>query len=260
MVLPLALILALTDPQPLLRAHAHNDYEHTRPLFDAIDEGFCSVEADIYLVDGELRVGHDRKDLMPGRTLEKLYLDPMLARVKAHHGHMYDTAAPVTLLVDIKTEGEAVYAELKKRLPRYRSMLTEYRAPRREGGATIVTRAVTVILSGDRPIETLRKEKQRYAFIDGRLTDLDGKLDTSLIPLVSESYFPTFKWLGQGEMPADQSSKLKEVVERAHQAGARIRFWATPDRPDLWKAFYDAGVDLLNTDNLPGLGSFLRSR
>src|SRR5262249_1980163 len=39
--------LAQPLPTPLIHAHAHNDYEHTRPLFDALDQGFCSVEADI---------------------------------------------------------------------------------------------------------------------------------------------------------------------------------------------------------------------
>src|SRR5438128_1656766 len=33
------------EPTPLLHAHAHNDYEHTHPLFDALEQGFCSVEA-----------------------------------------------------------------------------------------------------------------------------------------------------------------------------------------------------------------------
>src|SRR5690242_5509037 len=47
---------------PLTRAHAHNDYEHTRPLLDALDQGFCSVEADVWLIDGELRVAHDERD------------------------------------------------------------------------------------------------------------------------------------------------------------------------------------------------------
>ncbi|HET6325009.1 MAG TPA: hypothetical protein VFG04_09940, partial [Planctomycetaceae bacterium] len=46
------------EPTPLIRAHAHNDYEHKRPLFDALDQGLCSVEADIFLVDGQLLVGH----------------------------------------------------------------------------------------------------------------------------------------------------------------------------------------------------------
>jgi len=32
---------------PLARAHAHNDYLHPRPMLDALDAGFTSVEADI---------------------------------------------------------------------------------------------------------------------------------------------------------------------------------------------------------------------
>ena len=51
------------DVQPLERAHAHNDYEHDRPLLDALDQGFTSVEADVWLVDGQLYLGHDAPDL-----------------------------------------------------------------------------------------------------------------------------------------------------------------------------------------------------
>ena len=40
---------------PLAQAHAHNDYEHTRPLHDALDHSFTSVEADVWLVDGAAR-------------------------------------------------------------------------------------------------------------------------------------------------------------------------------------------------------------
>ena len=28
------------QPVPLIHAHAHNDYEHKRPLLDALDHGF----------------------------------------------------------------------------------------------------------------------------------------------------------------------------------------------------------------------------
>lgn len=62
------------DPRvhPLPQAHAHNDYEHDRPLQDALSHGFSSVEADVWLVDGELLVAHDREDVDPSRTLESL--------------------------------------------------------------------------------------------------------------------------------------------------------------------------------------------
>ena len=33
--------------------HAHNDYLHSRPLLDALDQGFDSVEADVFLVNEE---------------------------------------------------------------------------------------------------------------------------------------------------------------------------------------------------------------
>lgn len=74
---------------PLPNAHAHNDYEHARPLLDALDHGFCSVEADIYLVDGALLVAHDRKDVKPERMLQSLYLDPLRERVKTNNGRVY---------------------------------------------------------------------------------------------------------------------------------------------------------------------------
>src|SRR5437868_5553114 len=74
---------------PLARTHAHNDYEHNRPLFDALDCGFCSVEADIWLVKGELLVGHTPLALKKDRTLEKLYLDPLRTRAKANGGKVY---------------------------------------------------------------------------------------------------------------------------------------------------------------------------
>src|SRR5688500_5242918 len=43
-----------STPRVLPHAHAHNDYLHDRPLLDALDHGFNSVEADIFLVDGQL--------------------------------------------------------------------------------------------------------------------------------------------------------------------------------------------------------------
>src|SRR4051794_2449732 len=71
---------APAGPTPLVHAHAHNDYEHARPLLDALDNGFCSVEADIHLVDGKLLVAHDRAHVRPDRTLQSLYLDPLRER------------------------------------------------------------------------------------------------------------------------------------------------------------------------------------
>jgi len=44
----------------LRNAHAHNDYGHNRPLFDALKEGFTSVEADVFLMNDSLYVAHNQ--------------------------------------------------------------------------------------------------------------------------------------------------------------------------------------------------------
>ncbi|HET6986212.1 MAG TPA: glycerophosphodiester phosphodiesterase family protein, partial [Kribbella sp.] len=107
-------------------AHAHNDYDHRRPLQDALDRGFNSVEADVWLVDGELRVAHDLDDAVPGRTLESLYLKPLADRVRENHGQVYKHGRDFQLLIDIKSDGPSTYAAVDKALQQYRGISTVF--------------------------------------------------------------------------------------------------------------------------------------
>jgi hypothetical protein len=242
-----------TEPAvaPLKNAHAHNDYEHKRPLFDALDNGFISVEADVYLIDGKLLVAHDRKDVKPDRTLESLYLDPLRERVKANGGWVYKNRSTIHLLVDVKTAAEETYAALDKVLAKYADILTVVKDGKYE------QKAVSVVLSGNRAKETVTKQAVRYVGIDGRPEDLDSDVPSHLIPWISASWISQFKWFGDGPMPADQKAKLKSFVEKAHAKGRMVRFWATPEKEAFWKELLDNRVDLINTDKLPELRAFL---
>ena len=113
--------------KPLPRAHSHNDYEQPRPLFEALDQGFCSVEADIFVVDGQLLVGHTKESLKPGLSLESLYLAPLRKRIKENRGRVYPSVATIHLLIDIKTDATATYQVLRRTLERYSDILTTYR-------------------------------------------------------------------------------------------------------------------------------------
>jgi hypothetical protein len=236
---------------PLRHAHAHNDYEHTRPLFDALDHGFCSVEADIFLVDGQPLVGHSRKDLKPERTLEKLYLDPLRERIQANQGSVYPGGPPIFLLIDVKTEAEATYAALHPVLARYAEILSVSRHGKFE------PKAVTVVISGNRARKIIAAQDVRYAGIDGRTEDLDSGATTDFMPWISDRWSIHFKWKGEGPMPAEEQAKLQQFVKKAHQHGRLVRFWATPERPEVWKELRAAGVDLINTDKLGELQQFL---
>ncbi|MEV0225614.1 phosphatidylinositol-specific phospholipase C/glycerophosphodiester phosphodiesterase family protein [Streptomyces sp. NPDC050704] len=247
-------------PRPLWRAHAHNDYLHPRPLFDALDHRFGSLEADIFLVGGQLLVAHDPVDLDPARTLESLYLDPLAARVKANRGSVYrGHRRPVQLLIDIKTEGSSTYLELDRRLRRYRHLFTTYAHGR------VLPGPVTAVISGDRAARVpMEAQTVRRAFYDGRLLDLLAPVPApaSFIPLISDNWTLNFTWQGVGTFPEAERQKLRSIVTAAHSRGQKVRFWATPDlagpaRDALWAELLAADVDYLNTDDLAGLEAFL---
>ena len=63
--------------QPIAHGHAHNDYLHEKPLFDALINGFTSIEVDIFLYKKQLVVSHTAKQLDTKKTLEELYLRPI---------------------------------------------------------------------------------------------------------------------------------------------------------------------------------------
>ncbi len=206
-------------------AHAHNDYEHRRPLQDALDRGFNSVEADVWLMDGELRVAHDVEDAVPGRNLESLYLKPLADRVRQNHGQVYKHGRDFQLLIDIKSDGPSTYAAIDKALRKYRGHQHGVRQ------RTCAKGAVTSVISGNRPLDVLKAQKVRYAGYDGRLADLQSGMPASLMPLVSDNWTNDFTWTGVGPMPAAERTKLHDIVVSAHHAGYRVRFWATPDTP-----------------------------
>ena len=248
------LLNAKEPPGPLGQAHAHNDYYHKRPLLDALSHGFCSVEADVFLKNGRLLVGHFQFELREKRSLESLYLEPLAKRVKANGGSVHKTKAPFHLMIDFKTDGPKTYAALLPLLEKYRFMLTEF------GPDKTKTKAVTIVISGSRPRASMEKQAKRLAGYDGRMSDLGKGASPHFMPWISDSWRSHFKWRGKGDLPAAEQAKLKRIVQQAHKDGQKVRFWAAPDNPATWAVLQQADVDFINTDRLEALANFLRAK
>jgi hypothetical protein len=247
---------ALRPAVPLPNAHAHNDYLHDPPLRKALEHGFTSVEADIFLVGDKLCVAHESKNVTPERTLQSLYLEPLRQRVKDNGGWVYREASRFILLIDIKTAAEPTYRRLHEVLTGYQDMLTAFDAQGRKD------KAILVIISGNRPLALMQSQPVRYAGYDGRLADLDSDLSSNVIPMISDQWIRPFMWKGEGPMPPKEQQRLNDIVRRAHAKGRLVRFWLTPDDPSpqrdaVWRELLAAGVDLINTDDLKGLREFL---
>src|SRR5688572_1304919 len=203
---------------PAIRScgHAHNDQENARPLAQALELSFCSVEVDVHVVGDQILVGHDPEDLSPERTLEALYLEPLAASPR-----------DIILMIDVKTDADSSWPALEQRLERHQL-----------GGALVV-------ITGNAARAAIATASPRRASIDGRIADLDARVDPALYPLISDKWTDHFTWVGGVERQAvAQRRKLEELVKRAHDAGHKVRLWQSGDRVEVWEAPLNEGVAL----------------
>eukprot|EP00565_Helicotheca_tamesis_P003818 CAMPEP_0185723416 /NCGR_PEP_ID=MMETSP1171-20130828/271_1 /TAXON_ID=374046 /ORGANISM="Helicotheca tamensis, Strain CCMP826" /LENGTH=337 /DNA_ID=CAMNT_0028391115 /DNA_START=157 /DNA_END=1170 /DNA_ORIENTATION=+ len=81
------------DSSIMKRAHSHNDYWQKDPLISAIRHGLNSVEVDVFPRDGKLLVAHTRFELDRSRTIENMYINPIVEMIE-RFGTAANAASP----------------------------------------------------------------------------------------------------------------------------------------------------------------------
>lgn len=236
----------LAAQTPLKHAHAHNDYVHTRPLLEALENGFTSIEIDVFLHNDELKVAHVPLGLGSKQTIEQLYLDPIKRIIEKNGGTVYKGYnTPVILMIDFKTDGIATYQKLKQVMEKYKDIITVY-----HHDSVIHQRAINILISGSSPVSQLLKEDTALATIDAALQGMGNTENAKVITRYSSGWLSYFSWKGKATMPPAQKQKLDSLVTQAHHMGKQIRFYHIPDKPNVWRQLLKAGVDWINTDKL----------
>jgi len=248
------LLLALyTYSQPIPVAHAHNDYAHKHPLHNALKQGFTSIEADVYLHNNQLVVSHLPIGLNKKKTLEELYLQPLQVIIEKNKGHVFENdTTPLTLMIDFKTEASATYQRLLEVLKPYSTYITQY-----VNGNATQNRPLRILISGSTPRQQLNTNDTVQATIDATIEELiQGRTLPQNTSRCSSPWLSFFSWTGAGKMPEKSFRQLKEYCQLAHERNFEIRFYAIPDKPKVWRALLDAGVDRINTDKLSSFRNF----
>ncbi|MCB9793817.1 MAG: hypothetical protein H6741_13950 [Alphaproteobacteria bacterium] len=216
-------------------AHAHNDYLHERPLELALEQGFHSVEVDLWQRRGRLVAAHTR--LQRGLDFEALYVAPLAARVQAQ-GSVHGDGEPFLLWLDLKEDDPELLAQL-------RALFAE--APFGD--------AVTVVLTGN--------DSAKRALVEGAppwvLRDSNDWSPED--PPVEDAWaYYALSWkryVGKGASPEQARAALTPILAAAHEDGRQVRLYGAPDDPATWALLQELGLDFIGTDDIPGLAAFL---
>ena len=216
-------------------AHSHNDYAQQNVFHLAYNEGFGSIEADIHLVNNEILVGHDTKDLKASNTLENLYLKPLIA--------YNQTDRKLQLLIDIKTEAKTTLNQLVVLLGKYPSITNN--------------KIVIIVISGNSVAPALFDSYPNYIWFDGRLSIQYTPMQLARVALISEDYYKVIGYKFIWPLDSVSIDKAKQFIGQVHQLGKPVRLWASPDKPAAWEQFMQWGVDFINTDKIKELADFI---
>ncbi|HEY0928663.1 MAG TPA: hypothetical protein VGE27_01985 [Gemmatimonas sp.] len=234
-------------PEPTLPAYSHNDYERARPLLDALSLGYRGVEADVFLIDGVLRVGHDRRAARSGGTLDSVYLAP-LADVIARCSAWSSPERPFFLAVEIKEVSPATYDALLMVLRRYTHLWVRGPDNRRAPLDIILVGWHPLIAS--EPADSLPGLQQRIAKADA-VWELDSR-----VRLLSVDYGKT---VGRWWRTAAGRRRWTEAIRASKAAfpDRLLRVHNVPANAEVHAALFAAGVDLIGTKEIDATARLL---
>lgn len=255
--------------------HSHNDYWRPVPFYSALSAGAISVEADVWLYNGTLHVGHEESALTNERTLDSLYIQPILSVLTAQnpnssfltggttHNGVYDTSSSQTLylFIDLKTDGATTFPYVVEALQPLRDAgyLTTF-----DGSATIPG-AVTVIGTGNTPLNLVQGVAPRDYFWDAPIPYLNttyANITADVSPIASTDFAVQFPDVVSNQgLNGTQLDLLRSQVAVAHAKDIKLRYWDLPGWPigtrnGVWRSLWDNGVDILNADDLEGIANF----
>ena len=232
-----------------IRIHSHNDYAQKRPFWGAYEAGADSIEADVFLVDGELLVAHSRKGLKKVNTLRRLYLEPLREVMRKNGGRARANGKPLQLVIDLKSGKPALDALLT---------LIEQEGFRECFDICKNPSAVRLSVGGD-----ISKIKDFLEYPDFVFFSVPSsrKLDDGQYKRVSwiSDYARLLTKWRSGAMAECDKKKIRAAAARAHAKGVPYRLWGFPDNPEAWQLSRELGLDYINTDRPADVAAFRAS-
>lgn len=243
-ILPVG-VLAQPAGYSTLNAHSHNDYEKDFPFWMAWEEGFGSIEADIFLEKGELLVAHDTSQLKRHWSFDSLYLQPLAKCIGNNKGNVYaDKKRVLQLLIDLKTPADPLLDKLVEKLRSYPSLINNP--------------SLQIVITGSRPAPALFSSYPSWIYFDGDLKTAYTAKELERIVMLSDNFASYSSWNGKGRIPEQEQAAVKNAIDKAHALNKKVRFWNAPDIINSWYGFMALGVDYINTDQIKPLSTFLR--
>jgi hypothetical protein len=225
-------------------------------LWESIGNGIHNYQADVMYIYGKLYV----TPLMPDSakhklpTLTEAYLYPLYNQFKKNNGEIIPGySGDVFLILNFTTQPTQIYKQLAIEMRPFSDMLTSKVDGTQHQGK------LRILIKDKTQLEKINNIKPSFLGLVGNLSDIDQNIDPNKMPLIEVDFNEVTAWKGTGNIPFEDFTKIKSLVDKVHAQKKKISIANCPSYKTVADLIQTSKADFMTTSEATRMSGFFET-
>lgn len=232
---------AQNNAKPIISAR---NFKSATDLWESIGQGIINYQADVMYIYGKLFV----TDVMPDSaahhlpTLTEAYLYPLYNQFKKNKDEILPGyPGDIYLILNFTFQPVQIYRQLAAEMRPFAELLTYNLDGKKHPGK------LTILISDPKALEAINSVKPSFLGLLGTPDDLEKNIDSEKMPLIQIRLDELTTWKGVGNIPFEDFTKLRQLVEKAHAQKKKVVLANCPVTKNIADLVKSVHIDFLST-------------
>jgi hypothetical protein len=252
-VFTIQLSFSQKNAKPIISSHNFiNQYE----LWESIGNGILNYQADVMYIYGKIYV----TPLMPDSakhklpTLTEAYLYPLYNQFKKNNGEIIPGySGDVFLILNFMAQPTQIYKQLANEMRPFSDMLTS------KVDGTEHQGKLHILIKDKVQLEKINNIKPSFLGLVGNLSDIDKNMDSNKMPLIEVEFSELTAWKGTGNIPFEDFTKIKALVDKVHKQNKKISIANCPSYKTVADLIQTSKADFMTTSEATRMAGFFET-
>jgi hypothetical protein len=252
-VFTIQLSFSQKNARPIISSH---NFSGQTELWESIGNGILNYQADVMYIYGKLYV----TPLMPDSakhklpTLTEAYLYPLYNQFKKNNGEIIPGySGDVFLVLNFMAQPTQIYKQLASEMRPFSDMLT-YKVD-----GTQHQGKLRILIKDKVQLEKINNIKPSFLGLVGNLSDIDQNIDTNKMPLIEVDFNELTAWKGIGNIPFEDFTKIKALVDKVHAQKKKISIANCPSYKTVADLIQTSNADFMTTPEVTRMAGFFET-
>jgi len=252
-VLTVQLSFSQKNAKPIISSR---NFSNQSELWESIGNGIFNYQADVMYIYGKLYI----TPLMPDSakhklpTLTEAYLYPLYNQFKKNNGEIIPGyPGDIFLILNFTTQPTQIYKQLAIEMRPFLDMLT-YKVDGTEHQGKL-----SILIKDKAQLEKINNIKPSFLGLVGNLSDIDKNMDSNKMSLIEVDFSELTTWKGTGNIPFEDFTKIKALVDKVHKQNKKISIANCPSYKTVAELIQTSKADFMTTSEATRVAGFFVS-